>query len=122
MNAEPHAARRAGRAVNEPSMKRLILRLAAAMLAVAAPPVLVYAAATAAGLGAPPAALLTAAALCAEIFEVYDPLAARKKIAFSVRAPEKLEFQGDARLLDRVLANLVGNALKFTPAGGRSLT
>lgn len=57
--------------------------------------------------------------LCSDLFEVYDPLAARKGISFSVDAKPGAGFRGDARLIERVLANLLGNAMKFTPPGGR---
>jgi signal transduction histidine kinase len=62
---------------------------------------------------------LDAAALCADLFEVYDPLAARKNITFRTEAPPGLKFTGDQRLLERVMANLLGNAIKFTPAAGK---
>lgn len=57
--------------------------------------------------------------LCAGVFETHEPLAARKNIKFSVVPPsEKIEFSGDIVLLERVISNLVGNSLKFTPEGG----
>lgn len=60
-----------------------------------------------------------AGVMCAGVSEVYQPLAERKNIKFSVAAPaEKVVFCADATLLERVVANLVGNALKFTPSGG----
>lgn len=60
-----------------------------------------------------------AAALCARVFELYEPLAARRNIALSARPPaERISLRGDARLLERVISNLVGNSLKFTPNGG----
>lgn len=60
-----------------------------------------------------------AASLCERVSELYSPLATRRNIAFSCPQPEhKVSLNGDARLLERVICNLVGNSLKFTPNGG----
>jgi len=60
-----------------------------------------------------------AGALAARVFEVHEPLTARKGVKLSVQMPpEKLEFTGDAVLIERVITNLLGNSIKFTPEGG----
>jgi len=63
--------------------------------------------------------VINAGDLCSRVFEVHEPLAARKSIKLSVTLPpEKIEFRGDLGLLERVISNLVGNSLKFTPSAG----
>lgn len=63
--------------------------------------------------------IVAAGELCARVFELHEPLAARKNIRFSIAPlPAGLAFPGDAALLERVITNLVGNSLKFTPPGG----
>lgn len=65
-------------------------------------------------------ALMTLQPLVTDIADLYEPMAETKGISLSVELPEKpLGFYGDADLLNEVLANLLDNALKFTPEGGR---
>ncbi|MFN4243038.1 MAG: sensor histidine kinase, partial [Tepidisphaerales bacterium] len=62
--------------------------------------------------------------LLAELQQDHGPAAAKKNISFSVHLPPKLPTPvGDREKLAQALHNLVGNALKYTPAGGKvSLT
>jgi signal transduction histidine kinase len=54
-----------------------------------------------------------------EVGELYDPIAEDKRVAFTVLATEDLVVHGDRDLLFEAVANLVDNAVKFTPEGGR---
>jgi len=48
-----------------------------------------------------------------------EPLAEAKGITLTWSAPEDLLMRGDPKMIDTILRNLVGNAVKFTDAGGR---
>jgi signal transduction histidine kinase len=58
------------------------------------------------------------AEICREVFEFYEPVAEAKSIAMRIDAPQPVPVTGDADLLREALANLVDNAIKFTPQGG----
>ena len=52
----------------------------------------------------------------ASLFEV---VASERRIALTVETPDALPILGDAAKLERVLLNLLSNAMKFVPDGGR---
>lgn len=58
-------------------------------------------------------------ALLVELHDFYLPLAEDGEIRLQLQHPAQLPaLHGDRELLFEALANLVGNAIKFTPAGG----
>ncbi len=61
---------------------------------------------------------LDLAAICRDVFELYEPLAEAKSVAMRLEAPSPVPVTGDADLLREAVANLVDNAIKFTPQGG----
>ncbi len=58
-------------------------------------------------------------ALLARVHELYEPLAEDRGIALAVETLEPAIVMGDEKLLLEALSNLVDNAIKFTPPGGR---
>jgi PAS domain S-box-containing protein len=54
-----------------------------------------------------------------EVLSVMQPLADKKSHALSAKADPGLAVRADATRFKQVLMNLIGNAIKFTPEGGR---
>jgi signal transduction histidine kinase len=57
-------------------------------------------------------------ALVRDVVELYEPLAQEKNLQMHVWL-EELGFDGDRDLIFQMLANLLDNAVKYTPEGGR---
>jgi len=56
--------------------------------------------------------------LARDVVELYEPLAEERRIALSVEARSPVVVEGSQQLLAQALANLVDNAIKYTPEGG----
>jgi signal transduction histidine kinase len=57
--------------------------------------------------------------LIREVGDMYEPIAEDKGIALRIQSLHELNAYGDRDLLIEAVANLVDNAVKFTPAGGQ---
>lgn len=58
--------------------------------------------------------------LCADVVEFYEPLAQERGVTLTLRSDGASHaWPGDANLLFDAIANLVDNAIKFTPFGGQ---
>ena len=58
------------------------------------------------------------AALARDIAELYEPIAEGHGVALTVDALTRLSVHGDRDLMIEAIANVVDNAVKFTPRGG----
>jgi signal transduction histidine kinase len=59
------------------------------------------------------------ARLAGDVVELYEPLAEEKTLTVTATTAPGLVVDGDRHLLFQALANLVDNAVKYTPPGGR---
>ena len=50
---------------------------------------------------------------------LYQPLAEDKSVMLECRVGERIEIDGDVRMIQRMIANLLDNAVKYTPPSGR---
>jgi signal transduction histidine kinase len=58
-------------------------------------------------------------AVAGDVVELYEPLAEEKQQTIDVNMEHGVTIRGDRDLLFQALANLLDNAIKYTPAGGR---
>jgi signal transduction histidine kinase len=57
--------------------------------------------------------------ICTDLFEFYEPAANAKSIEMTLQTPGSAPMRGDADLMREAISNLIDNAIKFTPSGGR---
>jgi heavy metal sensor kinase len=73
---------------------------------------------TEAGLERPSRAEVDIGALIRSACELFEPIAEDKQITLKCQAPEKNFLLGDSRMLQRMLSNILDNAVKYTAPGG----
>ena len=72
---------------------------------------------TEAGVEKPSREEVDVAALIHKACELFEPIAEEKNVNLNCAAVEKTIVSGDARMLQRMLANILDNAVKYTPSG-----
>jgi heavy metal sensor kinase len=73
---------------------------------------------TEAGVSRPELKELDLAVVVRDACGLFQSLAEDKRITLTWEAPERLEMTGDIRLIQRMLGNLLDNAIKYTPEDG----
>jgi signal transduction histidine kinase len=67
-------------------------------------------------------AVVDVAEIARSVAELYEPVADEKGLTLTVAVDETLPVNGDRHLLSQALANLLDNALKYTPQGSVALS
>ena len=62
---------------------------------------------------------LDLASVAGDVSELYEPLAEEKSVTLTLTTASVPAIEGNRSLVAQALANLVDNAIKYTPAGGR---
>ena len=75
---------------------------------------------TEAGVEKPSREEVDVAALVHKACELFEPIAEEKNVNLNCAAAEKTIVSGDARMLQRMLANILDNAVKYTPSRGQN--
>jgi signal transduction histidine kinase len=57
--------------------------------------------------------------VAADVVELYEPLAEEKRVALSLMPEPSVVIEGNRSLIAQALANLLDNAIKYTPMGGK---
>jgi heavy metal sensor kinase len=60
-----------------------------------------------------------AAAMLSDLVETFSLVASGKNVALELDVPAEMSVAADRNWLERAIFNLIDNAIKFTPAGGR---
>jgi signal transduction histidine kinase len=63
--------------------------------------------------------VLSLSGLVRDVVELYEPLAHDRQQSFTASIEEDLKISGDRDLLFQAIANVLDNAIKYTPEGGR---
>jgi signal transduction histidine kinase len=58
--------------------------------------------------------------VAADVVELYEPFADEKKVSLALVPGNPVAIEGNRSLIAQALANLVDNAIKYTPAGGKA--
>lgn len=74
---------------------------------------------TEAGVAKPESDVFNIAAVVRDACELFQPLADNNDLTLNCDTPDTCALYGDVRLIQRMIANLLDNAIKYTPANGK---